>query len=333
MPPVPCGFLPPGTEFEKRILANESGNSKFNFLREGDPYNAYYNHKVAEFTAAEKGEALPAVTPAAAAPVAAPVAPPPKPAVPVVPPTQPLEEPEKEAYNVPVPEGLTAAELDCIKLCAQFTARNGKSFLTGAGEGSSRCGRGKGGGCCACAWTPAWRWHRCRRAGGLHCIPSLPPFPALLSAGLASREHANPQFNFLKPTHSLFAFFTTLADAYSRVLMPPKGLVNRLRCDASDSAGLLERALRRLEWERAREREATEARDEVEAERMAMLSIDWHDFATVETIEFYDDEDAELPSPMTLKDVRHLHSQGSICGSPRGVPGRALHASPEWGGR
>ena len=29
-----------------------------------------------------------------------------------------------------------------------------------------------------------------------------------------------------------------------------------------------------------------------------------HDFATVETIEFYEDEDAELPPPMTLKEVR-----------------------------
>lgn len=43
-----------------------------------------------------------------------------------------------------------------------------------------------------------------------------------LCAGLASREHTNPQFSFLRPTHSLFGFFTSLCDAYSRVLMPPK---------------------------------------------------------------------------------------------------------------
>lgn len=35
-----------GREFEKRILANEINNSKFNFLKAGDPYNAYYEHKV-----------------------------------------------------------------------------------------------------------------------------------------------------------------------------------------------------------------------------------------------------------------------------------------------
>lgn len=84
--------------------------------------------------------------------------------------------------QVHVPEGLTALELDVVKLAAQFVARNGKNFLT----------------------------------------------------GLSSREHTNPQFNFLKPTHSLFGFFTALCDAYSRVLMPPKGTKDRLGRDAED---------------------------------------------------------------------------------------------------
>jgi hypothetical protein len=35
-----------GAEFEKRILANEATNQKFNFLKEGDPYNAYYRKQV-----------------------------------------------------------------------------------------------------------------------------------------------------------------------------------------------------------------------------------------------------------------------------------------------
>lgn len=65
-----------------------------------------------------------------------------------------------------------------------------------------------------------------------------PPLPACAGksflTGLASREHANPAFNFLKPTHSLFAFFTGLCDAYSRVLMPPKELRSRLEKDVAD---------------------------------------------------------------------------------------------------
>lgn len=83
---------------------------------------------------------------------------------------------------MPTPEGLTAFDLDNIRLTAQFVARNGKAFLT----------------------------------------------------GLAAREAGNPAFNFLKPTHSLFGFFTALCDAYSKVLMPPKGLAEKLRRNAAD---------------------------------------------------------------------------------------------------
>ena len=62
------------------------------------------------------------------------------------------------------------------------------------------------------------------------------------------------QFNFLKPTHSMFPFFTSLADIYSKVLMPPKGLVERLRRDADDKPGVLDRCLKRLEGERSQAR-------------------------------------------------------------------------------
>lgn len=54
------------------------------------------------------------------------------------------------------------------------------------------------------------------------------------SAGLAGKEHSNPQFMFLKPTHSMFGFFTSLCDAYSRLLMPDKGLMQKLKKDADD---------------------------------------------------------------------------------------------------
>lgn len=57
------------------------------------------------------------------------------------------------------------------------------------------------------------------------------------------------QFHSLKPTDSMFMFFTALADAYSKVLMPPKGLTKKLK----KNAAVLERCLHRLEWERSQE--------------------------------------------------------------------------------
>jgi hypothetical protein len=37
----------------------------------------------------------------------------------------------QEQYTVALPDGISAFDLDVIKLTAQFVARNGKSFLTG----------------------------------------------------------------------------------------------------------------------------------------------------------------------------------------------------------
>ena len=43
---------PAGPEFEKHILAKESENVKFNFLKSTDPYRAYYEHRVSSRPAA-----------------------------------------------------------------------------------------------------------------------------------------------------------------------------------------------------------------------------------------------------------------------------------------
>ncbi|KAA0203292.1 hypothetical protein HAZT_HAZT003691 [Hyalella azteca] len=45
-----------GVEFESRIRINEQNNPKFNFLNPGDPYHAYYQHKVQDCRA---GKPLP----------------------------------------------------------------------------------------------------------------------------------------------------------------------------------------------------------------------------------------------------------------------------------
>lgn len=252
-----------GPEFEKRIIANNANNAKFNFLTSSDPYHAYYQHRLSEFrlqnqSSAQQPPSEPvdsAVTesePSAVTADGSEETAKTEPALPFKLPIQKvLEPPEAEQYTVRLPEGITGEELDIIKLTAQFVARNGKSFLT----------------------------------------------------GLTSREINNPQFHFLKPTHSMFTFFTQLADAYSKVLMPPKGLTEKLKNSIVDMTIVLERCLHRLEWERSQEQARQKAEDEIEQERMQMAMIDWHDFVVVETIDFADDEDEDLPAPMSLEEV------------------------------
>lgn len=257
-----------GPEFEKRIIANNTGNAKFNFLIPTDPYHAYYQHRLSEFRAQNLSSsqqpssqpadsAQPEVAPPSSVAAdenevaAAAAAAKPDPSAQFRPVRKVLEPPEAEQYTVRLPEGITGEELDIIKLTAQFVARNGKSFLT----------------------------------------------------GLTSREINNPQFHFLKPTHSMFMFFTSLADAYSKVLMPPKGLTEKLKKSVADMTTVLERCVHRLEWERSQEQARQKAEDEIEQERIQMAMIDWHDFVVVESIDFVDDEDEELPPPMTHEEV------------------------------
>lgn len=57
--------------------------------------------------------------------------------------------------------------------------------------------------------------------------------------------------------------------------MPEKGgikdVVERLQKDGSDRAAILERSLKRLEWEKAKEKEAKAAADEVGGEGSCVL--------------------------------------------------------------
>ncbi|XP_071701557.1 probable splicing factor 3A subunit 1 [Rutidosis leptorrhynchoides] len=249
-----------GPEFEKRIIANNAGNPKFNFLNGSDPYHAYYQHRLTEFRTqtSTPGQQLtdPPETPTTESAPSAEQSDPSAteqndPSAKFRPVKKVLDPPEAEQYTIRLPEGITGEELDIIKLTAQFVARNGKSFLT----------------------------------------------------GLTSRENNNPQFHFLKPTHSMFMFFTSLADAYSKVLMPPKGLTDKLKKNVADMTTVLERCLHRLEWDRSQEQARQKAEDEIEQERLLMSQIDWHEFVVVENIDFADDEDDDLPPPMTLEEV------------------------------
>ncbi|KAF9595719.1 hypothetical protein IFM89_003461 [Coptis chinensis] len=122
-------------------------------------------------------------------------------------------------------------------------------------------------------------------------------------AELSGKEIFNPQFSFLKPNNSMYTFFTKLTDAYSKVLMPPKGLTDKLRTSVADMTTVLDRCLNRCNWELLQEQKKQKAEKETEQERIQMGMIDWHDFCVVETIEFADFEDTELPQPLPLEEI------------------------------
>ncbi|CAA7032536.1 unnamed protein product [Microthlaspi erraticum] len=127
-----------GLEFEKRIMAENAKNAKFNFLTSSDPYHAYYQHKLTEYrTQNQDGAPVTDSDGTDLQPDAAAVADEGEGGEAQADiqaqfriPAKPLEEPEPEKYTIRVPEGTNGEDLDIIKLTAQFVARNGKAFLT-----------------------------------------------------------------------------------------------------------------------------------------------------------------------------------------------------------
>ncbi|GAA5972021.1 hypothetical protein JCM11641_002460 [Rhodosporidiobolus odoratus] len=138
---------------------------------------------------------------------------------------------------------------------------------------------------------------------------------------LASRESRNYQFDFLRPSHSLFGYFNRLVEQYTKILLPSKELISQIERRAggpSDSshdrtnAGrreVLKDARQRVQYEKWESTRRQEEEDKAEAERIAFAEIDWQDFQVASTIEFTENDEAgiaELPPPMSLSEVENM---------------------------
>ncbi|KAF2400470.1 Surp module [Trichodelitschia bisporula] len=130
---------------------------------------------------------------------------------------------------------------------------------------------------------------------------------------LSQREAGNYQFDFLRPQHSLYQFFTRLIDQYTELLNGgtveggklERARIAELERNVCDRFHLLGRAKQRAEWVKYQEMQKAKKEEEVEAEKMAYAQIDWHDFSVVGTIVFTEeDESIDLPPPTSLSDLQ-----------------------------
>ncbi|XP_072045442.1 splicing factor 3A subunit 1-like [Amphiura filiformis] len=238
-----------GPEFETRIRQNEINNAKFNFLNPGDPYHAYYRHKVKDFQEGKFHDPAPTIT-NITTPKITPSQPSSKPAVQISEPIVP-KEPPAEFEFVADPPSISAFELDVVKLTAQFVARNGRQFLT----------------------------------------------------NLMNREQRNYLFDFLRPQHSMFNYFTKLVEQYTKVLIPPKDLANRLQKASDNNRSVMDKVQYRVQWEKHQEMQRKKEEEQRAKERAAYASIDWHDFVVVETVDFQPGEQGNFPPPLKPEDI------------------------------
>lgn len=120
---------------------------------------------------------------------------------------------------------------------------------------------------------------------------------------LMNREQRNYQFDFLRPQHSLFNYFTKLLEQYTKILIPPKDLLNKLKKESESPKTVLSQVYYRVEWTKHQEAQKRREEEEAERERVQYAQIDWHDFVVVETVDYQPNEHGLFPAPTTPEEV------------------------------
>lgn len=124
---------------------------------------------------------------------------------------------------------------------------------------------------------------------------------------LSQREARNFQFDFLRPNHSMYQYFSRLVDQYTLLMQPNGGpSMEELEKNVREKFHILEKATERAQWSKHQEKQRVMKEEEEDAERLAFAQIDWHDFVVVETVVFTEaDDQTDLPPPTSLSDLQY----------------------------
>ena len=154
---------------------------------------------------------------------------------------------------------------------------------------------------------------------------------------LSQKETRNYQFDFLRPQHSLYQFFSRLVDQYTILLQASgasgekaqKARIQELEANVTDRFHVLGRAKKRAEWVKYQEEQKAKKEEEVEKEKMEYAQIDWHDFVVVETVLFEEaDDQADLPPPPSLNDLQSASLEQKAAMSLQPLDRRIEEAMP-----
>lgn len=285
-----------GPEFETRIQQNEPNNPKFNFLKPGDPYNSYYQFKVKELR--ETGTNGSGTGP----------------------------ENNSENQNAGTENDNSVSEPT-----NNATISQNATVISAAPTTSQKATKQLENFMDVPIITrdppPAFEFSDdppSISAFDLDIVKLTAQFVAIhgrsFLTNLMNREQRNYQFDFLRPQHGLFTYFTQLIEQYSKILMPSKTFLALLDKESTDSKLIIEKVRYRTEWTKIVEAEKRKEEEEAERERIQYAQIDWHDFVIVETVDYQPSETGQFPPPTTPEQVgsrlllqQRIESNGVSC--------------------
>ncbi|KAA0155033.1 hypothetical protein FNF28_06776 [Cafeteria roenbergensis] len=262
-----------GEELERRIASTPEMAAKCTFIRPDDPFNAYYKAQVAFHQ--NGGSAKPAGS-AAKGPKAAKAA-------------DADSAKSKRAAKTVERAAVRDPLADARRVVPDFSApgaKDDRGNLTGAAKPPP---------------LPFLIDHPTYLDSATLSLVRLTAQHAAVAGGafldaLLQREHGNPRFGFLRPSHPMCEYFRALVDRYAATLRPQPGVLASLRAAAGgDRDSVLRRCVHRLEAARwARRRRGGQGQG-------AGPAINWHDFVVVESIDFPQDEATDaLPEAAML---------------------------------
>jgi splicing factor 3A subunit 1 len=120
-----------GAAFQQKILNQQHENVKFSFLEPSSPYHPYYLAQLKIVTDHHSGMLSTSSMPSSITVANKNINTLPLSIVNHAPKSQPDELAKDENFLISIPPDISPLGVDIIKLTAQFTARNGKAFLTG----------------------------------------------------------------------------------------------------------------------------------------------------------------------------------------------------------
>jgi len=134
---------------------------------------------------------------------------------------------------------------------------------------------------------------------------------------ILDKEFKNPTFDFLKPQHGHFAYYTRLVEHYTRVLTPTKDTVEDLRKDLESRSALMNKVQSRVAWMHFNAKQVANTAEINEKDRIEYNQIDWNDFSVVGTVDYQEHEIGNflapvLPSQVGTRSIMQDRQKGSI---------------------
>jgi splicing factor 3A subunit 1 len=107
---------------------------------------------------------------------------------------------------------------------------------------------------------------------------------------LTDREARNSQFDFIKPQHHLFGYFTLLVEQYAKCLNQKKEEIAKLTQYSNDKSLVMRKGCERYLLEKRLKENQKKRGTLDESEKNQMAQIDWYEFVIVETVDFTEEE-------------------------------------------